>query len=82
VPPYYDSLLAKVITVGKDRPEAIKRMQHALSGFLVSGLDTTIPFYQYLLQHPDYRHSKVNTRWVENTLLKEYGGHGTESIQQ
>ena len=73
VPPYYDSLLAKVITVGKDRPEAIKRMQHALSGFLVSGLDTTIPFYQYLLQHPDYRYSKVNTRWVENTLLREYG---------
>jgi acetyl-CoA carboxylase, biotin carboxylase subunit len=82
VPPYYDSLLAKVITVGKDRPEAIKRMQHALSGFLVSGLDTTIPFYQYLLQHPDYRYSKVNTRWVENTLLKEYGQHGIESIQQ
>ena len=75
VPPYYDSLLAKIITVGKDRGEAIERMQYALNKFVVSGVDTTIPFHQYILQHPDYMYSKVNTRWVEDTLLKEYGQH-------
>ena len=77
VPPYYDSLLAKIVTVGKDRGEAIERMQYALSRFSVSGVDTTIPFHQYILQHPDYLCSKVNTRWVEDTLLKEYGQHGS-----
>jgi acetyl-CoA carboxylase biotin carboxylase subunit len=75
VPPYYDSLLAKIITVGRDRGEAIERMQSALERFVVSGVDTTIPFHQFLLQHPDYLCSKVNTRWVEDTLLKEYGQH-------
>lgn len=77
VPPYYDSLLAKIIAVGKDRGEAIERMQYALNRFSVSGVDTTIPFHQYLLKHPDYLCSKVNTRWVEDTLLKEYGQHGS-----
>jgi acetyl-CoA carboxylase biotin carboxylase subunit len=72
VPPFYDSLLAKLITVGKNRGEAVERMQDALGRFVVSGVDTTIPFHRYLLQHPDYLHGRVNTRWVEDTLLKEF----------
>jgi acetyl-CoA carboxylase biotin carboxylase subunit len=69
VPPFYDSLLGKLITRGKDRHEAIERMKIALSEFAVSGINTTIPFYQRILKHPDYQNGKVNTRWVEEVLL-------------
>ncbi|MEJ2723546.1 MAG: acetyl-CoA carboxylase biotin carboxylase subunit [Deltaproteobacteria bacterium] len=69
VPPFYDSLLGKLITRGKDRHEAIERMKIALSDFAVSGINTTIPFYQRILKHPDYQNGKVNTRWVEEVLL-------------
>lgn len=75
VPPYYDSLLAKLITKGTDRREAIERMQHALESFIVSGIDTTIPFHQVILRNPDYLNGKVNTRWVEDILLEEYAHH-------
>jgi acetyl-CoA carboxylase biotin carboxylase subunit len=72
VPPYYDSLLAKLITKGRDRREAIERMQHGLANFFISGVDTTIPFHQVILKNPDYLNGKVNTRWVEEIFLKEY----------
>jgi acetyl-CoA carboxylase biotin carboxylase subunit len=73
VPPFYDSLLAKLITHGGNRIEAVDRMKYALAQFVVSGIHTTIPFYQFMLKNPDYLNGKVNTRWVEDTLLKEYG---------
>jgi len=72
VPPFYDSLLAKLISRGKDRPEAVARMQSALDRFTVSGIDTTIPLYRFLLRQPAYLQAEVNTRWVENVLLKEW----------
>jgi len=75
VPPYYDSLIAKLITKGQDRAEAIERMQSALQGFQVSGIDTTIPFHQFIMQNPDFLNGKVHTRWVEDSLLKEYRHH-------
>ncbi len=75
VPPFYDSLIAKLITKGKDRTEAIKRMRHALEGFHVAGIDTTIPFHQVIMQNPDFLNGKVNTKWVEDVVLKEYGHH-------
>lgn len=68
VPPYYDSLLAKIITVGKDRAESISLMQNALANFEVSGIDTTIPVLQSLIAENDYQNGKVNTRWVEKVL--------------
>jgi acetyl-CoA carboxylase, biotin carboxylase subunit len=67
VPPFYDSLLAKVITVGADRPEAIARMRSALDDLRVSGVPTTAPFHRALLDHPDFRDGRVHTRWVEET---------------
>lgn len=70
VPPFYDSLLGKLITWGKDRHQAIERMKAALSKFVVSGIDTTIPFYQRILKHPDYQNGKVHTRWVEEIVLQ------------
>ena len=75
VSPFYDSLLAKLITNGSNRHEAVDRMKDALAKFIVSGINTTIPFYQFMLKHSDYLNGKVNTRWVEDILLKEYGQH-------
>jgi acetyl-CoA carboxylase, biotin carboxylase subunit len=74
VPPYYDSLLAKTITAGESRREAIDRMGYALDRFTISGIDTTIPIYRAILKHADYLNARVNTSWVENVLLKEYAG--------
>ncbi len=68
VPPYYDSLLAKVIASGKDRAGAIAGMRQALDGFAISGVNTTIPFLRFLMDQSDYVQGKVNTRWVEQVL--------------
>ncbi len=68
VPPYYDSLLAKLITQGADRREAVERMRHALESFVITGVDTTIPFLRFLLDQNAYTEGEVNTRWVESRL--------------
>ena len=69
VPPYYDSLLAKVVSWGHDRGEAIARMRRALNEMQVEGVTTTIPFHLGLLQHEAFVAGKVHTRFVENELL-------------
>jgi acetyl-CoA carboxylase biotin carboxylase subunit len=68
IPPYYDSLMGKLITAGADRLQAIERMQYALAHFIVGGIDTNIPFHQFVLSQPDYRQGQVHTRWIENIL--------------
>jgi acetyl-CoA carboxylase, biotin carboxylase subunit len=68
VPPYYDSLLAKLIVRGADRNEAADRMKQALESFTVGGIDTGIPFLQSVIDAPDYRSGKINTRWLEKKL--------------
>ena len=65
VPPYYDSLLAKLITVGADRGEAVARMLRALDEFEVAGVATTIPFHQKILRHPDFLAGRLSTRFLE-----------------
>jgi acetyl-CoA carboxylase, biotin carboxylase subunit len=65
VPPYYDSLLAKVIVHGRDRPEALARMGQALESFILEGVTTTIPFLARLIRHPDFVAGKVDTRFLE-----------------
>jgi acetyl-CoA carboxylase biotin carboxylase subunit len=75
VPPYYDSLLAKVISFGQDRQEAIERMQSALERFFVSGLETNIPFHRFIMNNRDFREGRVHTRWLEETILEEYERH-------
>lgn len=72
VPPYYDSLLAKVITWGEDRLKAITEMQKALESFTISGVETTLPFQKALLRNSDFIQSNVYTRWVEDIFLKEF----------
>jgi len=72
VPPYYDSLLAKVIAWGPNRLEAIQRMQKAMANFFVDGVATTIPLHRFLLENPHFIQGAIHTRWIEDTLLKEY----------
>lgn len=66
IPPYYDSMIAKVITHGKSRQEAINRMLRALSEFVIEGVHTTIPFHIKLLQHERFVDGNFNTKFLEN----------------
>ncbi|MFQ5890274.1 MAG: acetyl-CoA carboxylase biotin carboxylase subunit [Gemmatimonadota bacterium] len=65
VPPYYDSLLAKLIAHGNSRGEALGRAYHALDALIVEGIHTTIPFLREVLQHPDFVAGRIDTRFVE-----------------
>jgi acetyl-CoA carboxylase, biotin carboxylase subunit len=73
VPPYYDSLLAKVIVQGNDRAEAIARMRQALDSFIIEGVTTTIPFLSRVMRHPDFVAGTVDTKFLEREphLLKD-----------
>ena len=68
VPPYYDSLIAKLITHGRTREEALIRMKRALDEFIIEGIPTTIPFHQKVLAHKSFRSGKYNTGSVETIL--------------
>ena len=68
VPPYYDSLIAKLITRGKDRSEAIARMSRALEMFAVEGIYTTIPLHRRILADPDFLAGKFDTKFMERFL--------------
>jgi acetyl-CoA carboxylase, biotin carboxylase subunit len=68
IPPYYDSLIAKLIVRGKDRDEAISRMSRALEMFIVEGIHTTIPLHRKILAEPDFRAGKIDTTFIERFL--------------
>jgi acetyl-CoA carboxylase biotin carboxylase subunit len=71
IPPYYDSLIAKLIVRGKDREEAISRMSRALEMFIVEGVYTTIPLHRRILADPDFRAGRIDTTYVQRFLSKE-----------
>jgi acetyl-CoA carboxylase biotin carboxylase subunit len=75
VPPYYDSLLAKLICQGRDRAEALARMHVALDGFIIEGVTTTIPFLARVMQNPRFMAGQVDTKFLEREteLFKEPG---------
>lgn len=73
VPPYYDSLLAKLIVNGANRNDAVARTKKSLAAFLVEGVDTGIPFLQAVVDDTDYTAGNVNTRWLESKL-EQYSG--------
>jgi acetyl-CoA carboxylase biotin carboxylase subunit len=68
VPPYYDSLIAKLIVHGKDREEAVARMQRALGMFVVEGIETSIPLHQAIFKDPDFRAGNFDTKFMERFL--------------
>ncbi len=71
VPPYYDSLVAKLIAVGQEREEAIRKMQRALEEFVIEGIKTTIPLHQKILAHPDFVKGNYNTKFLETFKFDE-----------
>ncbi len=68
VPPYYDSMIGKLITHGKDREEAMARMSRALDMFVIQGIYTTIPLHQRILKDPDFRAGNFDTKFMERFL--------------
>jgi acetyl-CoA carboxylase biotin carboxylase subunit len=70
IPPYYDSLIAKLIVRAKDRNEAISRMSRALEMFIVEGVYTTIPLHRKILADPDFRAGNFDTGFIERFLVK------------
>ncbi len=68
VPPYYDSLLAKLIVSGADRASSVETAKSALARFQVSGISTTIPFHAQLLQQKEFERAEVDTRWIERSF--------------
>ncbi|GGF08321.1 biotin carboxylase 1 [Halobacillus andaensis] len=71
IPPYYDSMVAKLITYGKDRQEAVQRMKRALDEFVVEGVKTTIPFHQRMMEHDVFVQGDFNTKFLENYKVLE-----------
>jgi acetyl-CoA carboxylase biotin carboxylase subunit len=69
IPPYYDSLIGKLIVWGRDRPAAIKRMRRALRECAITGLPTTISFHQKVLETPEFLRGDVYTNFVETVMM-------------
>jgi acetyl-CoA carboxylase biotin carboxylase subunit len=66
VPPFYDSMLGKLIVTGRDRAAAIEAAASALARFDVAGIATTVPFHAALIQRPEFARAEIHTRWIEN----------------
>ena len=75
IPPYYDSLIAKLIVHGRDRPEALARLRRALAELIIDGTETTIPLFHALLDEPDIAQGEYTIHWLE-TWLEEALGEG------
>ena len=65
IPPYYDSLIAKLIVLGRDRDEALAKMSQALDSFIIEGVTTTIPFLREVIHHPEFAAGCVDTKFLE-----------------
>ena len=78
IPPYYDSMIGKLITFGKDRREAMEKMSRALGEYMITGVKTTIPFEQAILQDPNFRRGVYSTNFIEQLL----GGGRRELIEE
>jgi acetyl-CoA carboxylase biotin carboxylase subunit len=72
IPPYYDSLIAKLIVHGRDRPEALARLRRALAELVVDGIDTTVPLFHALLNEPDIQAGDYTIHWLERWLAAQF----------
>jgi acetyl-CoA carboxylase biotin carboxylase subunit len=70
IPPYYDSMIGKLITVARTRDEAINTMYRALSEYVIEGVKTTIPFHLQLMQNEDFRSGNFTTKFLESFKMK------------
>jgi acetyl-CoA carboxylase biotin carboxylase subunit len=68
IPPYYDSLIGKLIVYGKTRNDCLMRLRRALSEFVIDGIETTIPLFQDLVKDPDIADGVYDIHWLEKHL--------------
>jgi len=73
IPPYYDSLIGKLIVHGRDRPEALARLKRALGELVVDGIDTTVPLFHALLAEPEIQSGDYTIHWLEQWLARQFG---------
>ena len=72
VPPYYDSMIAKLITVGATRDSAIARMRRALDEYYITGIKTTVPFHSAIMRNADFRNGNYDTGFVERVMSSDH----------
>ncbi len=82
VPVFYDPMLSKLITHGESREEAIGRMRRALIEYRVEGIMTTIPFFTFIMNHPDFQAAKFDTGFIDRLLPEIDFAHGPGSEEQ
>ena len=70
IPPFYDSMISKLITVAQTREEAITKMERALEEYYIEGVKTTIPFHQQLMKNKDFKDGNFTTKFMDNFELK------------
>jgi acetyl-CoA carboxylase biotin carboxylase subunit len=70
IPPFYDSMIAKLIVHGRDREEAIARMQRALDEYVIEGIKTTIPFQKRIMAHQLFQKGQISTAFVERMMME------------
>ena len=82
IPPYYDSMIAKIIAHGRDRQEAIARMRRTLEMTVIDGIKTSIPLHLRILGDPDFVAGRLNTAFMERYLVekKTDGGRLAEAV--
>ena len=73
VPPYYDSMVAKLIVYGTTRDGAMRRLRRALEEFVIDGIKTTIPLHQAVIEDPEFRSGEYTIKWLEEWLAREPG---------
>ncbi|MFD1611657.1 acetyl-CoA carboxylase biotin carboxylase subunit [Sphingomonas tabacisoli] len=73
IPPYYDSMIAKLIVWGHTREGALRRLRRALEEFVIEGVKTTIPLHQALLDDPDFQNGDYTIKWLEEWLARQQG---------
>lgn len=69
IPPFYDSMVGKLIVHGRDRAQAVERLIGAIEAFEVEGIPTTLPLHAKIARHPDFIANRIHTRWLEQTVL-------------
>ena len=73
VPPYYDSMIAKLVVHADDRPRAVKRLGDALEAFEIEGVATNLGLLRAMTSHHDFIANRIDTRWLETVFLPSYG---------
>ena len=76
IPPYYDSMIAKLIVHAPDRPHAVRRLREALDAFEIEGVATNVELLRAVTAHPDFLENRLDTRWLETVFLPHAGQQG------